>query len=95
MTQVKFNGKCHNCGKQGHKAAECQSGGKKPRSNQKTTIPADQSKTIKAPKKKINSLILEYVECIKFSLKCFGQRAIFWGEFKQCAANLLKAIGQG
>ena len=28
MSHGKFTGKCHNCGKHGHKAAECWSGSK-------------------------------------------------------------------
>ena len=32
----------------------------------------DDPKTPEAIKRKIKGLILEYIECIEFSLKCFG-----------------------
>ena len=35
LSQGKFMGKCHTCGKQGHKAAKCWSGGKTPHSNRR------------------------------------------------------------
>ena len=44
----------------------------------KTIIAVDQSKVIEAQKRKITSLILEYIECIEFFVEYFGQRAIFW-----------------
>ena len=36
-SQGKFSGKCYDCGKQGHKAAECWSGGKTPHSKRGPT----------------------------------------------------------
>ena len=51
MTQGKFSGKYHNCGKQGHKAVECWSGGKDTILQLKTNILADQSKAVETLKR--------------------------------------------